>query len=141
MKILIKPRMHVVLTSSDSLESMPEFSETTTRVIAVVFWASATVLVYAHVVYPALMAALSLLASRKGDARSIAELPSVTLVIPAYNEEAVLEAKLRNALAIDYPRDRLDIVVASDGSADRPIDIAGTETANLAGAGAGGCRR
>jgi len=43
----------------------------------------------------------------------------VSLLIPAYNEEAHIEQKLRNSLALDYPRERLEIVVASDGSTDR----------------------
>jgi cellulose synthase/poly-beta-1,6-N-acetylglucosamine synthase-like glycosyltransferase len=50
-------------------------------------------------------------------------LPSVSLLIAAYNEEAVLEARLQNALAMDYPRDKLEIVVASDGSTDGTVDI------------------
>ncbi len=50
--------------------------------------------------------------------------PAVTLIIPAYNEEVVAEAKLRNALQIDYPKDRLEIIFASDGSSDRTVEIA-----------------
>ena len=44
--------------------------------------------------------------------------PTVSLIIPAYNEEDVIEAKLENALALDYPADRLEIVVTSDDSTD-----------------------
>jgi cellulose synthase/poly-beta-1,6-N-acetylglucosamine synthase-like glycosyltransferase len=47
-----------------------------------------------------------------------ADLPRVSLLIVAHNEEAVIEARLRNALATDYPPDKLEIVVASDGSSD-----------------------
>ena len=50
-------------------------------------------------------------------------LPHVSLVICAYNEESVIEQKLNNSLALDYPRDRLDIHVASDGSTDRTNSI------------------
>jgi len=100
---------------------MPEFSESTTLLITVIFWAAVGVFAYTHIFYPALMAALSV---RKQKTESPAELPSVTLIIPAYNEEAVLEAKLQNALSIDYPGDRLEIVVASDGSVDRSVSIA-----------------
>jgi cellulose synthase/poly-beta-1,6-N-acetylglucosamine synthase-like glycosyltransferase len=45
--------------------------------------------------------------------------PSVSLIIAAFNEEACIARKLENALALDYPRDRLEIIVASDGSTDR----------------------
>jgi cellulose synthase/poly-beta-1,6-N-acetylglucosamine synthase-like glycosyltransferase len=44
--------------------------------------------------------------------------PAVTMVIPAYNEAGVIAAKLENALAIDYPREQLEIIVGSDGSTD-----------------------
>jgi cellulose synthase/poly-beta-1,6-N-acetylglucosamine synthase-like glycosyltransferase len=49
--------------------------------------------------------------------------PSVTLIIAAYNEEEVIAERLDNALALDYPRDRLQILVASDGSTDRTEEI------------------
>jgi cellulose synthase/poly-beta-1,6-N-acetylglucosamine synthase-like glycosyltransferase len=51
------------------------------------------------------------------------EWPSVSLIIAAYNEERVIEEKLQNALRLDYPRQRLEIIVASDGSTDRTDDI------------------
>ena len=59
------------------------------------------------------------------------ELPKVTLVIPAYNEEAVIERKLRNFLALDYPEDRLHVVVISDGSTDATVEIADSLRASL----------
>ncbi|QDV39695.1 glycosyltransferase family 2 protein [Tautonia plasticadhaerens] len=49
--------------------------------------------------------------------------PSITLIIPAYNEAKVIGEKLENSLSIDYPRDRLEIVVASDGSDDGTDEI------------------
>jgi cellulose synthase/poly-beta-1,6-N-acetylglucosamine synthase-like glycosyltransferase len=49
--------------------------------------------------------------------------PFVSLLIPAYNEEAYIEEKVRNSLALDYPKDKLEIVVASDGSTDRTNEI------------------
>ncbi|SFR58842.1 Glycosyltransferase, catalytic subunit of cellulose synthase and poly-beta-1,6-N-acetylglucosamine synthase [Marinobacter daqiaonensis] len=55
---------------------------------------------------------------RRGDAT-----PSVTLIISCYNEAAIIRDKLENALALDYPRDRLTILVVSDGSDDGTDDI------------------
>lgn len=49
--------------------------------------------------------------------------PPVSLIIAAHNEEACIGRKLENTLALDYPRDRLEIIVASDGSTDRTVDI------------------
>lgn len=50
--------------------------------------------------------------------------PKVSLVIAAYNEERVIREKLENSLALDYPRDKLEIVVVTDGSSDRTPDVA-----------------
>jgi cellulose synthase/poly-beta-1,6-N-acetylglucosamine synthase-like glycosyltransferase len=49
--------------------------------------------------------------------------PSVTLLITAYNEELVIEQKLQNSLSLDYPSERLQIIVAADGSTDRTTEI------------------
>ena len=89
----------------------------------VVFVAVLVVLAYHYVGYPVTLAILAAL--RRGrPVRPGSGTPSVTLVISAYNEEEVLPAKLENALALDYPKDRLEIVVASDGSTDRTVAIA-----------------
>jgi len=89
--------------------------------------------VYSYCGYPAL---LFLLASavqawrdltylwRRTDRRCRWEgLPSVSVIIAAHNEEAVIEAKLRNTLVLRYPRERLEIIVGSDGSDDATEDI------------------
>jgi poly-beta-1,6-N-acetyl-D-glucosamine synthase len=57
--------------------------------------------------------------------------PSVSIVIAARNEEANLPAKIVNLRLLDYPRDRLQIVVASDGSTDRTADILGKQSAHV----------
>ncbi|HEY8518001.1 MAG TPA: glycosyltransferase family 2 protein [Candidatus Binatia bacterium] len=92
----------------------------------ILFWFAVVVLVYQYVGYPLTLAALAALRGRQRPASfaSDAELPKVTLIISAYNEAEVLENKLRNALALDYPKDRLEIIVASDGSTDATNDIA-----------------
>jgi cellulose synthase/poly-beta-1,6-N-acetylglucosamine synthase-like glycosyltransferase len=50
-------------------------------------------------------------------------LPSVTIIIPAYNEEDCIEEKLLNSLALDYPADKLEIIISSDNSTDRTAEI------------------
>jgi cellulose synthase/poly-beta-1,6-N-acetylglucosamine synthase-like glycosyltransferase len=87
-----------------------------------VFWAGAAVPVYAYFGYPLLLAALRLV-MRRGVRKAPHE-PSVSLLIPAYNEAAVIARKIRNSLALDYPEDRIEIVVASDGSRDDTAGIA-----------------
>ncbi len=94
-----------------------------TLLVEVVFWASLAALVWTHLGYPLAIAAWSRL--RPWPVRREAVLPSVSLIVPAYNEEDVIEAKLQNALALDYPRHLLEIVVASDDSSDHTHAIVG----------------
>ena len=82
-------------------------------------WICLVFVVYIYFVYPAMLEVLSSLKSGGGEAADETHhRPMVSLVIPAYNELAVIRRKLDNSLAIDYPRDLLEIVVASDGSDD-----------------------
>lgn len=85
-------------------------------------WFSAAVVVYSYLGYPALVAALARLLPAPPIGRAPIE-PRVTVVIVAHNEEARIEEKLRNCLEVDYPRDRLEVFVASDGSRDGTEDI------------------
>src|SRR5690606_19856124 len=85
------------------------------------FWLTACALVYSYFLYPLflkLSRARPLPPPRLPD-----ELPAVTLIIAAHNEERRIEAKLANSLAIDYPADRLEIIVASDCASDGTDDI------------------
>jgi cellulose synthase/poly-beta-1,6-N-acetylglucosamine synthase-like glycosyltransferase len=74
-------------------------------------------LAYVYFVYPALLYVLAQLFGRRPAARADYE-PTVTLLIAAHNEQAVIEEKIRNCLALDYPKDKLEVVIASDGSDD-----------------------
>jgi cellulose synthase/poly-beta-1,6-N-acetylglucosamine synthase-like glycosyltransferase len=81
------------------------------------FWMSAAIVVYAYVGYPALITLAARLRPAPPPQKKEVT-PAVSLLIVVRNEEACLEEKLRNALALDYPRERLEILVASDGSTD-----------------------
>lgn len=85
------------------------------------FWLSVGSVVYTYAGYPALLAAFARLRRRPAGSAPIT--PPVTLLITAYNEEDVIAQKLENSLALDYPRDRLQIIVAADGSSDRTVEI------------------
>jgi cellulose synthase/poly-beta-1,6-N-acetylglucosamine synthase-like glycosyltransferase len=104
---------------------------------AVLFWLSAGLIVYTHLGYPMLLWVLGRFQSFGGRSPSKSgndvdgELPSVSLIVPAYDEEEVIAAKVANALALDYPRERLQIVVASDGSADATAERARAAGADL----------
>ena len=86
-----------------------------------IFWLSIAFLFYAYGGF-ALLVGLVGLVQRRG-VRKLPITPSVSLIIAAYNEEKVIAERLDNALAMDYPRERLQILVASDGSSDRTEDI------------------
>ena len=86
-------------------------------VLRVILWASLGLILWTHVVYP-LTAALGARLRSYRPRRDDAYLPSVTLVIAAHNEAGGIERRLENALALDYPADRVEVIVSSDGSSD-----------------------
>ena len=86
-----------------------------------VFWGAIGIAAWTYLLFPAslwLRARLQPRPWRAGDAS-----PRVSLLICAYNEEASIGARLENALALDHPAERLEIVVASDGSTDGTNEI------------------
>ncbi|MBC7912365.1 MAG: glycosyltransferase family 2 protein [Pyrinomonadaceae bacterium] len=88
----------------------------------IIFWASVAALCYTYAGYPLLVFLVSSLRSRKV-ARAPQE-PTVSVIITAYNEERDLRTKLENTLALDYPSEKLEVIVASDCSTDRTDLIA-----------------
>ncbi|MDS0300277.1 glycosyltransferase family 2 protein [Halogeometricum sp. S1BR25-6] len=86
--------------------------------LAVAFWSALLLLLHVYCLYPITLFVLGSIINRSTAERSFDELPSVSLVVAAYNEEEVIEEKIRNSLELDYPDDKLDIVVFSDASSD-----------------------
>jgi Glycosyl transferase family 2 len=80
------------------------------------------VIAYVYVGYPALLR-LGVFGARREWKRGIGKLPLVSIVVPAHNEEAVIEKKIKNLLASDYPRECIEILIGSDGSSDRTEEI------------------
>jgi cellulose synthase/poly-beta-1,6-N-acetylglucosamine synthase-like glycosyltransferase len=90
-------------------------------VLKAVFWLSLGALLWTHLLYPLGAAALARVrtrAIRKGPIE-----PAVSVIVAAYNEESVIERRLENLLALDYPADRLELVVTSDASTDRTHEL------------------
>ena len=95
-----------------------------TDIAEYVFWIAAAIWAYMMFGYPMLMA-LAGVGKRSCDVADDSDLPSVTMIIPAHNEEeAVIREKLLNTKKIDYPTAKLEIIVVSDGSADQTVPIA-----------------
>jgi cellulose synthase/poly-beta-1,6-N-acetylglucosamine synthase-like glycosyltransferase len=99
--------------------------------LAALFWLSAALIVYTHLGYPLALRGLVALRRSRRTTRGQAEPPSVSLIVAAYDEEDVIEAKIANALALDYPRERLELIVASDGSTDATAQRARAAGADL----------
>ncbi len=102
--------------------------------VAIAFWASVGALLYTHLGYPAVLWILA--RGRSVDphepaARSGVDLPSVSLIVAAHDEEDGIGRWVRSAHALDYPPDRLQVVVASDGSRDRTAERAREAGADL----------
>ncbi len=94
-------------------------------VATAVFWVSAAVVFYAYVGYPAVLRVLA-----RGNVgpipprtRADAGLPTVSVLIVAHNEEHIIRERLQNLLSLDYPAEKLELAIASDGSRDRTTAI------------------
>ncbi len=101
-------------------------------VVALLFWLSLAAIAYTHLGYAlALRALLALRRRPTVNPGAWDEVPSVSLIVAAYDEEDSIAAKVANALALDYPRERLQVIVASDGSADATDERARAAGADL----------
>jgi len=87
----------------------------------IIFWSILGIIFYAYLGYPLFILFLSLFVNKKVNKGNIE--PSVTFLIAAYNEEKNIREKLENTLSLDYPKEKLEIIVASDASEDRTDEI------------------
>jgi cellulose synthase/poly-beta-1,6-N-acetylglucosamine synthase-like glycosyltransferase len=90
--------------------------------LEILFWLLASLIVYVYVGYPVLLWVLRSIRGRKAVKQDNAT-PPVTLFISAFNEALVIRDKLANSLALDYPADKLEIIVVSDASDDGTDEI------------------
>ena len=99
-------------------------------IVQVIFWVSLALLAWTHAGYPLAARVLALLRTRPVR-KDGSFLPSVAIVIPAYNEESVIERRIENLRELDYPADKLELVVTSDASTDRTDELAGRAGARV----------
>jgi cellulose synthase/poly-beta-1,6-N-acetylglucosamine synthase-like glycosyltransferase len=104
-------------------------------VIAILFWASIGLVLYAHIGYPVLLGLLAWLHSRGGSGRLRQvpddELPRVSVVVAAYAEADVIAERVANIRALDYPRPLIELIIACDGSPDETASRAREAGADL----------
>lgn len=90
--------------------------------IKIIFWTCLFLVVYSYVLYPILLVIFGKFWIKERFRKSD-ELPGISIVIAAYNEEKVIKSRIENCLKGDYPRDKLEIIIASDGSDDKTCEI------------------
>ena len=88
----------------------------------IIFWICLGLIAYTYLIYPFLVIILARIIPSKSSINQ-SELPFVTMAISAYNEEDVLEEKIKNCLKIDYPQERIRFLFGSDGSTDATNQI------------------
>jgi cellulose synthase/poly-beta-1,6-N-acetylglucosamine synthase-like glycosyltransferase len=115
--------LHTLVSTCDLLSFYKFFNPMTPPALLalIVFLFCVSLLAYIYVGYPLIVILLAKFFRRPVQKRAI--LPSVTIVIPTFNEEVVIKEKLENTLQLDYPRDLLQILVCDDASDDRTAEL------------------
>jgi poly-beta-1,6-N-acetyl-D-glucosamine synthase len=91
-------------------------------VFGILFWIFFLIVFYTYLGYPLILSFLAHFKPQPPKYEAIT--PKVSLLIAAFNEERILEAKIKNALSLDYPKEKLQIIIANDSSSDRTAEIA-----------------
>ena len=92
--------------------------------MSVLFWGCVVLVVFTYAGYPACMLLLARIRPRGVAAGELRTLPTVSVVLPVHNGEAMVARKLHNLLALDYPADRIEVLVACDGCSDATAAVA-----------------
>ncbi len=99
-------------------------SEQVLLYLQIAFWVLLLLIVHCYVLFPITLPFISEIFKRNGSRNSgDGDLPNVSILISAYNEEAVIERKIQNLLELDYPKEKLEILIGDDGSADKTAEI------------------
>jgi glycosyltransferase involved in cell wall biosynthesis len=89
-----------------------------------VFWVSVVFVVYPYAIYPALLVAFNKLLDRRVAAPATAFEPTISIVLPVANEANRIKAKLQNIQALNYPSERMQVIVVGDGCTDNTVELA-----------------
>ncbi|HEY6125214.1 MAG TPA: glycosyltransferase family 2 protein [Steroidobacteraceae bacterium] len=105
--------------------------------MSLVFWISVLAIAYPYAIYPAVLVFMNRLAGRRAHVGEPSARPSVTLILPVHNEAKRIEAKMRNILELDYPAEKMQVLVIGDACTDDSLARAqaaggpGVETFNV----------
>lgn len=89
----------------------------------IIFWSIVFLILHTYIFYPIILFILPK-RKRKMDTAAASPLPRVSILISVYNEERIVRQRIENLLALDYPRENVEILIGSDGSSDATNDIA-----------------
>jgi glycosyltransferase involved in cell wall biosynthesis len=99
--------------------------------LEILFWLAAGLIVWTQLGYALALALVARMMSANWPAVDVQALPAVSLIVAAHDEQASIGAKVANALALDYPRELLEVIVACDGCADETARLARAAGADL----------
>lgn len=91
-----------------------------------IFWISVLLIVFSYAIYPILLGLFARLFDKSDNIKvtnSPENWPRVSVIISAFNEESVIEERVNNLLSLDYPKDKMTILIGSDGSKDKTGQI------------------
>ncbi len=95
-------------------------------ILVSLYWVSLACIFYAYLGYPIALYLLVKIfpANKKTKPRSTPYEPSLSVILPAYNEGKILDKKITNTIQLDYPKEKIEIIIVSDGSTDNTREIA-----------------
>ena len=89
-------------------------------ILQIIFWVNVGLIIYTTVIYYLILKVLK----QNNYEKNEQYLPNISLIICTYNEEKNIAVKLENTLKLDYPREKLQVILADDGSTDTTVEIA-----------------
>jgi cellulose synthase/poly-beta-1,6-N-acetylglucosamine synthase-like glycosyltransferase len=105
--------------------------------IEFLFWFSLALLFFTYLGYPLFLALLAPIRPKPVIRPGVFE-PTVSFLVAARNEARHIEAKIRNIAELDYPPERLEVLILDDGSSDATVELAQAAFARYLGGGATG---
>jgi cellulose synthase/poly-beta-1,6-N-acetylglucosamine synthase-like glycosyltransferase len=100
----------------------------------ILFWASVAIIIYSYFIYPLILFTFSGITQAFSDTKylwrrrqrrtlDVKDYPAVSIIIAAYNEESCIKARVENLLTLEYPKEKLTLLIGSDGSSDQTAEI------------------